>query len=179
MNLGSIALLNHSAMTSINAFPTPRSSQMNPMQLNAESRILGIDNRASRCISTHRGDFIGELQPSMLTIHGYAGRTTNSLHIGTIRWKWMDDIGTHEFLIPNSIHDPSGHNLLSPQHWAKHTGEGKDTVGSGCTTTQQEVTLFWGNGKYRKTIPLTRGSNMADLHTALLCDGFTSCILAC
>ena len=51
LKLGSIALLTHSTMTSINAFPTPLSSQMNPMQLDAESRILGIDNRASRCIS--------------------------------------------------------------------------------------------------------------------------------
>ena len=128
LNLGSITLLTHSAMTSINAFPTPLSPQMNPMQLDAESRILGIDNRASRCISRHRGDFFGELKPSTLIIHWYAGRTTKSLHIGTIRWKWMDNVRrTHEFLIPNSIHDPSGHNLLSPQHWAKHTGDGRDT----------------------------------------------------
>ena len=55
LKLGSIALLTHSAMTSVNAFPTSLSSQMNPMQLDAESRILGIDNRASRCISRHMG----------------------------------------------------------------------------------------------------------------------------
>ena len=73
---------------------------------------------------------------------------------------------THEFLIPNSIHNPSGQNLLSPQHWAKHTGDGRDTAVSGSTTTEQDVTLFWGNRKYRKTIPLTQGSNVADLHTA-------------
>ena len=79
----------------------------------------------------------------------------------------MDNMGrTHEFLIPNIIHNLSGHNLLSPQHWAKHTGDGRDKAGSGSTTTEKEVVLFWGNRQFQKTIPLTRGSNVADLHTA-------------
>ena len=78
----------------------------------------------------------------------------------------MGNVGrTHYFLIPNSIHDPSGHNLLSPQHWAKHTGDGRDKAESRSTITEREVILFWGNRRFQQMIPLTRGSNVADLHT--------------
>ena len=68
LKLGSLTILTHSmststcsAMTSINTFPTPLSTQITPMQLDADSHILGIDNREARCISQHRGDFIGKL----------------------------------------------------------------------------------------------------------------------
>ena len=156
-----------SAMSSIHVFQTPLSTQMNPIQLHAESCILRIDNRASRCISQHKGDFIGNLWPYTLTIHGYAGRTTKILNICTIRWKCMDNVGrTQKCMIPNSIHYLSGQNLMSPYHWAKHTGDGRDKAGLGSTTTEHEAVLSWGNRKFQKTILITRWSNIANIHTA-------------
>ena len=73
----------------------------------------------------------------------------------------MDDAGqVHKLMIPNSIYDPQGYNLLSPQQWEKYCGN----KGAGSTTTVDNVTLFWGNNKNTEKIRLNRNSNVEDLH---------------
>ena len=68
--------------------------------------------------------------------------------------------------MPGSLYDPKGHNLLSPQHWARHTGDGRNSGGSGTTTTAMMLLLFWNNRQYQRTIELTPYSNVADLQLA-------------
>ena len=55
-------------------------------RLDAESRIIGVDNRASKCISKHRGDFVGPLQDQDVTIQGYSGSMNQRVKKGTLRW---------------------------------------------------------------------------------------------
>ena len=86
--------------------------------VDTDSESIGVDNRATACISHKIDDFIGELHDSNLVIIGYNGSRTANLKTGTIRWNWTDDQGvTHTHIIPNSFYSPSGGvRLLSPQH---------------------------------------------------------------
>ena len=93
------------------------SNRINTMRFDAESAVVGIDNRASCCISKRRQDFEGALTKDTIMINTYSGPTNRTIHRGILRWQWMDDGGqTHTFKIPNAIYDPHGHTLLSPQH---------------------------------------------------------------
>jgi hypothetical protein len=71
-------------------------------------------------MSPHIKDFIDVPTPIRRKIKGFTGKTTSTVHIGTIRWNIEDDQGAvHEFIIPESIYVPEGSSrLLSPQHWA-------------------------------------------------------------
>ena len=142
------------------------STAIKTAKFDAESKVIGIDNRASKCISRDRSDFVGPLKQKHVQIHGYSGISDRMVMEGTIRWRWMDDIGRiHEFPIPNSVYNPQGHDLLSPQHWARHMGDSTRN-GTGCKTTSDTVTLFWKANRYKRTLNLTKGTNVADLHTA-------------
>jgi hypothetical protein len=92
-----------------------------PHIFDTDSALIGIDNRASACMSDNIHDFSGSLQPTNRVIRGFAGTKTTNVQIGTISWRIEDDNGkvtTH--VIPNSYYVPDGKvRLLSPQHWAK------------------------------------------------------------
>ena len=68
------------------ALPTSLGTAPSIVRINAESHKVGVNNRASKCISKHRGDFVDELRKQELTIQGYTGPTRSTLQIGTIRW---------------------------------------------------------------------------------------------
>ena len=152
----------------LNAFPTTVMSTTtryhHAYPMDTDSQSIGIDNRASACISHVATDFIGTLQDTNTKIIGYNGTTTGNLKIGTIRWKWSDDQGCdHVHTIPRSYFSPEGRTrLLSPQHWAQ-TYRGKHTP--TCTTTSNSVILKWGS-KYTKTIPLGSDDNVATLYSS-------------
>lgn len=86
-----------------------------------DSESIGIDNRATACISHQASDFVGTLRDTNRVIVGYNGSRTTNIKVGTIRWKWTDDQGvSHIHTIPNSFYSPDGGiRLLSPQHWAQ------------------------------------------------------------
>ena len=129
--------------------------------MDTDSQSIGIDNRASACISHVAADFIGPLNDTNTKIIGYNGTKTGNLKIGTLRWKWSDDQGRdHIHTIPKSYYSPEGRTrLLSPQHWSQtYKGEYPPT----CTTTSNSVVLKWGN-KYTKTIPLGSNDNVATM----------------
>ena len=132
-----------------------------PFDSDAES--IGIDNRASACISHDITDFVGDLIDTKRTIIGYHGTKTSHLKKGTLRWKWTDDEGlSHIHSIPNSYYSPEGNcRLLSPQHWAQACKQGAHSI-----TTEKDVTLVWGDGKYRKTVPLGKNDNVATMYSS-------------
>lgn len=134
-----------------------------------DSQSIGVDNRASVCISHKLEDFIGEMHDTNRVIIGYNGSKTSNLKTGTICWKWTDDSGvSHVHTIPNSIYSPSGGvRLLSPQHWAQAIENNRKCKNPpSYTTTATEVTLTWGNGKFNKTIPLGRKDNVATMFSS-------------
>lgn len=128
-----------------------------------DSAAVGIDNRASGCMSYSRDDFVGPLKPVTRTIKGFGGSQVYDISIGTLKWSWLDDEGVnHTFLIPNSYHVPElTTRLLSPQHWGKtQRGKDKRRLGTGEETTYGACSLFWGDRKYRKTIEVDPYTNV-------------------
>ena len=130
----------------------------------SDSVRIGVDNRASGCISFCKEDFDGPLRKCNKIIRSYGGNKSKPLQMGTLKWTWDDDSGKpHTFRITNSYFDPDGGvRLLSPQHWAQATGQPRN---AGETTNGIECRLFWNNGKNKLTIPLNRSNNVATLTT--------------
>ena len=88
--------------------------------------------------------------------------------MGTIRRKRTDNEGvSHVDLIPNSFYSPAGGiRLLSPQHWSQDVAKSTNAkVPPSCVTTDKDVTLIWGEGKFRKTIPLGENDNVATMNS--------------
>ena len=132
-----------------------------PIEPDDES--IGIGNRASACISHCIYDFIGDMVETNRAIIGYNNSKTNNLLMGPLRWKWTDDQGLeHTHTIPQSYYSPEGKcRLLSPQHWAQHQKDKAISI-----TTKSEIILEWGNGKYRKTVPLGKNDNVATMYSS-------------
>jgi hypothetical protein len=87
-----------------------------PDMFDTDATEVGIDNRATACMSDNIADFVGPLVATNRVVKGFAGHRTSNVQRGTIEWRWADD-GTHR--IPNSFYVPDGKvRLLSPQHWA-------------------------------------------------------------
>jgi hypothetical protein len=137
-------------------------SQVDPFDTDSET--VGIDNRASGCITHVRSDIPGEVKVCHRAVKGFGGSRQFNVYTGTIVWRVHDDIGVeHEFVIKNGFYIPDGKvRLLSPQHWAQNR-KGKDKGGgAGERTTAVETVLFWNDGQDHLTIPLNRdASNVA------------------
>ena len=131
------------------------------------SSVIGVDNRCSACISHEPSDFISELKPCDRSIKGFGGTRTQRVMQGTLVWKWCDDDGKrHRFVIPNSYYVPDGGcRLLSPQNWAK-TQNDKAKHGTGEFTDAKSCTMYWKNRKYKLTMPLSKNTNVANIHMA-------------
>ena len=81
----------------------------------SDSRLVGVDNRCSGCITHVRSDITGDLKMSNRVIKGYGGVRQFAVWTGTIKWSWEDDQG-----MEHTFHIPEGKvRLLSPQHWAQ------------------------------------------------------------
>ena len=135
----------------------------------SDSRMVGIDNRCSGCITHKREDIPGSITPCKRAIKGFGGTRTFNVWQCTIHWKWEDDQGeVHHMIIPNSYYVPEGGvRLLSPQHWAQTRNNVDKRGGAGETTTGTEVVLFWNNQKSRRTIPIeSYGNNVATFSLA-------------
>ena len=138
-------------------------------RIDTDSEEIGVDNRATACISHRADNFIGDLIPSNRSIIGYNGSKTTGIKTGTLRWKWTDDQGvSHVHLIPHSFYSPAGGvRLLSPQHWSQSiVAATKTTTPPTCLTTDKNVVLTWGDGKFKKTIPLGENDNVATMFSS-------------
>ena len=140
------------------------------VSFDTDSKAIGVDNRASACISNDIADFVDTPHVCNRTIKSFGGVKTRKVMRGTIQWRWCDDLGVvHKFLIPNSYYIPEGGcKLLSPQHWAKTQSNGKDFAKVGESTNSRNCTLYWqAHGKKCKlVIPLDPTSNVATFHLA-------------
>ena len=88
----------------------------NDVHFDTDSKIVGINNRASVCISDDINDFIGEMKEVSATINGFHGSKVYKVQIGTIKWNIEDDHGViSTFKIPKSYYVPEGRiKLFSP-----------------------------------------------------------------
>jgi Reverse transcriptase (RNA-dependent DNA polymerase) len=130
-----------------------------------DSRLVGIDNRASACMSDDIRDFVGPLSNTDRVVKGFAGSRTTNVQMGTIEWQIEDDSGkitTHR--IPNSYYVPDGKvRLLSPQHWARTLPKARRPLPSTPpeTTHHDRVELHWDAGRSTKTVWLDPITNVA------------------
>ena len=147
----------------------------NNLRFDTDSGRVGIDNRASACISHDISDFVGPLKKVHRAIKGFGGEKTWDIYTGTIVWKWYDNDGNlHRFKIPKSYYVPQGKcRLLSPQHWArtymaKYGHKIHPTVrqGTGETTTMDRCQLYWDQGKYKLNVPFGQHDNVATFDLA-------------
>ena len=140
-----------------------------------DSTVCGVDNRASYSISHVAGDFEGELEECVRVINDFRGRRKVNIKKGTLIWRWEDDMGKpHKFRIPNSYYIPDGRQrLLSPQHWAQAINKADPKSKPNSKTDDKIVTLEWGNGKFRRTIPLGKVDNVATFNLASGYDKYT------
>ena len=139
------------------------------IKLDTDSRNIGVDNRASACISDNPVDFIpGSLKRVKRIIKGFQSTTQHDIYQGTIKWTWEDDDGRpHTFTIPESYYIPNSNGcLLSPQHWAQTQKDYKPEPGTVETTDHKQVTLQWKQRRYTRTVPLTKGTNVGTMRLA-------------
>ena len=110
----------------------------------ASSYPVGIDNRASSCLSSNLPDFVpGTLKPSNRVVRTYNGHLMGGLQEGTIKWSVQDDLGgQHDWLLPKSHYVPGNgtSRLLSPQHWAQCMPR---RWKANCDTGAEDMTLKW------------------------------------
>ena len=134
----------------------------------SDTRVCGMDNRASGCIDDDKRNFVpGTLRPCNRKVKTFAGVFSGKIWVGTLRWNVMDHKGKlHTFLIPNSYLIPEGGmKLFSPQHWAKtriaqglEKGRPPQTI-----TTSDQVIMEWNNRKDRLVLDLDKRTNVANL----------------
>jgi len=146
----------------------------NVVKFDTDSSFIGIDNRASACISWCEKDFVGPLIPVPVQVQGFAGHRTSNVMMGTLRWQWLDDEGMkHTFHIPRSYYVKEGKiRLLSPQHWAKTQKDHVDD-GTGESTNDKRVVLYWNGKQNTLTIPLRKRDNVANIHMPPGYENFT------
>ena len=140
----------------------------NSCVFDSDTRAVGIDNRASGCISDDSDDFVGPLRECNRAIKGFGGTRTLGVKIGTLKWQWLDDDGMmHTFHIPNSFYVPQGKvKLLSPQHLAQSLKDTRPEEGTVSTTDSRQVVLKWAQRNYKLTVPLGKKDNVATFHLA-------------
>ena len=120
------------------------------VKFDTDSKLIRIDNCASKCISPHIGDFVGETRPTSRRVKGIGGTIVKGIRVGTIKWSIEDDEGkVHNLILPDSYFVPtSPSRLLSPQHWAQQAKDNKPTPrGTWCATYHDEIVLFWNQRK--------------------------------
>jgi len=121
-------------------------------------------------VTTYIQDFVDVPTLIRRKVKGFTGKSTQGIHVGTIRWMIEDDEGVvHEFLIPDSLYVPEGSSrLLSPQHWAQVAKDHHPLrYGTWCATYPDKIILYWNQRQYTRTIPLDPSdTNVATIHTA-------------
>ena len=127
-----------------------------------DAHPIGIDCRASACISSARDDFVeGTLRKTNKSIKGFGGSRDSNVLVGTMQIHWEDDEGqVHQQDLPNSYYAPDGGvRLLSPQHFIKCS---KDPVPRGTffETHRDHVMMYWNGRKNRRRIPVDPVNNV-------------------
>jgi hypothetical protein len=113
-------------------------------------------------------------------VRGFRNTIMKITHVGTIKWKIYDDDGMiHDIIIPNSHYVSMGKSrLLSPQHWSQQLHNNHPTPnGTWCATYHDSVVCYWGQQKYKVTVPLDPGNtNIYTIHTASVIDPAISAV---
>ena len=134
----------------------------------SDAQTLMLDDDASACITNDINDFIQPPERVDKMVKGIKGHA-QATHRGTLKWYIEDDHGlvhvmviTGAYLIPETTT-----RILSPQHLAQQANDHYPTVeGTGALTTSKNITLFWAQRHFKKTVPLDSKTNVGLTTTA-------------
>ena len=135
-----------------------------------------INDGASACITNNLKDFIGRFRHIDQQIKGITGHA-QATHRGTVRWKIKDNAGkVHLININDTYYMVDVPNrILLPQHFSQAANNHHPKPeGMGSITSSKNITLFWGQQRYTKTIPLDKNLNISLTWTAPACETFTA-----
>ena len=132
------------------------------------AQTLELDDGASACITNDINDFIQPPQRVDKMVKGVTGHA-QATHWGTLKWYIEDDNGlvhvmvvTGAYLIPETTT-----RILSPQHLAQQANDHYPTAeGTGALTTSKNITLFWAQRRFTKTVPVDSKTNVGLTTTA-------------
>jgi GAG-pre-integrase domain len=152
------------AMSLIISLRASSAASMYDHKYDSDSFLIAIDNCSSRCITNNMADFITPPVQVNVKVTGIGGSVV-ATHKGTVRWSIEDDNGRrHTWLISDTyFNESTPYRLLSPQHWAQTQQDGR---GTWAATYYDAVEMFWQDNRFRRSIPLSAGSNIALLRSA-------------
>ena len=130
--------------------------------------MLMLDDGASACITNNINDFTESPKRVDRKVKGIKGHA-RATHRGTVKWYIEDDHGlVHVMIITGAYLIPEATTrILSPQHLAQQANDHYPTAeGTGALTTSKNITLFWAQRRFTKTVPLDPNTNVGLTTTA-------------
>ena len=121
-----------------------------------------LDDGASACITNDKGDFIEPPTKVNRKVRGIKGHA-KATHRGTVKWHVEDDTGlVHVMVIRGAYLIPeAATRILSPQHLAQQADDHyPKEEGTGAITTSKNITLFWSQRRFTKTVSLDKTTNV-------------------
>ena len=102
-------------MPSIIAMQSETPTNNNIANWDTDSKPVGLDSRASACISDDERDFVpGTLRPVHRRVKVFGGYMDTKMKIGTLKWTWEDGHGlTNTLRFPTPIVFPRGKSSYS------------------------------------------------------------------
>ena len=142
-----------------------------------DSKPIGLDSRASACLSNDRNDFEDDLVRINKPIKTFRGLFRTEIWRGTMRVKVEDDYGCYDvWRIPGSYYIPEGDmRLMSPQHWAQQRikmGLEMKQSPAHVTTYGDHMKIVWNKGKSVKIVKIDPHTNVATFSLAPGYDGY-------
>jgi hypothetical protein len=133
-----------------------------PIRYNSDSFQIAIDNCTTSCFTNSMEDFNGTPRKTNTRITGIG--TATSTYVGTVEWLIVDNSGQrHVLRIPNTQFQAGlPFRLLCPQHVAQAAKDPQTT----CLTLMDKVIFVWGGGKWKRTLPLHKSTNVGIMWSA-------------
>ena len=127
-----------------------------------------LDDGASACITNCKEDFVEPPKRVDRKVKGIKGHA-DATHRGTLKWYLEDDTGlVHVIMIQGAYLIPEvSTRILSPQHLTQQANDHyPNEEGTGSLTTSKNITLFWSQRRFTKTVPLDPRTNVRLTTTA-------------
>ena len=137
-------------------------------QFDLDSQALMLDDGTSACITNDKNDFIEPPKCVDCKVKGIKGHAKGT-HRGTIKWHLKDNSGlVHVMVITGAYFIPeAATRILSPQHLPQQADDHYPSEeGTGALTTSKNITLFWSQRCFSKTVPLDPSTNVGLITTA-------------
>ena len=137
-------------------------------QFDSDSQTLMLNNGASACITNCMDDFIESPKQVDRKVKGINSHA-NATHRGTLKWHVDDDSGLVHIMVIRGVYliPDAAIRILSRQHLAQQADDHYPRdEGTSALTTSKNITLFWSQRRFTKTVPLDLRTNVGLTTTA-------------